>query len=50
MKTEPILLAVDFLKVDDFEDMPKMIKPLKLEQLQAFFREEAKKIAKYSLE
>jgi len=50
MKTEPVLLAMDFLKVEDFEQLPKMIKPLQLEQLRAFFREEAKKISRQSIE
>lgn len=50
MKTEPILLAGDFLKVDDFEELPKMIKTLTLDQLQSFFREEAKKISRLSIE
>lgn len=50
MKIEPILLAADFLKIEDFEELPKMIKPLKLEQLKTFFREEAKKISMLSVE
>ncbi len=50
MKTEPVLLAADFLKVEDFEQLPQMIKPLTLNQLKSFFREEAKKISQYSLE
>lgn len=44
MKTEPFFIASDFLKIEDFEFLPKMIKPLTLEQLQTFFREKAKEI------
>lgn len=50
MKTEPIILAMDFLKVEDFNELPQMIKPLKLEQLKSFFRKEAKKISRQSIE
>lgn len=37
-------LGADFLKVESFKYLPKMLKPLKLEDLQNFFRERAKKI------
>ena len=50
MKMEPFLLASDFLKVEDFNELPQMIKPLKLEKLKEFFREEAKKISRLSIE
>jgi len=43
-KTEPILLAEDLLKVEDFTFLPKMIKKITLEGLKLFFRQQAKKI------
>lgn len=48
MKLEPFIVASDFLKVEDFETMPKMIKKLTLEDLKTFFRQQAKKIGKRS--
>ena len=45
IETEPFLLAEDFLKIEDFEFMPKMIKKVSLNQLKLFFRDQAKKIA-----
>lgn len=50
MKKEPILLAYDFLKVEEFSFLPKMIKPLTLEQLKIFFRQKAKETAAKSVE
>jgi len=44
IKTEPFLLAEDFLKIEDFEFMPRIIKKLTLNELKLFFREQAKKI------
>lgn len=41
-KTELLLLASDFLRIEDFDYLPKMIKPLTLEQLKTFFRKKAK--------
>lgn len=41
-----LLLAQDFLKVEDFKVLPKMIKPLTLPQLKEFFRQQAKKLGK----
>jgi len=39
-----LLLAQDFLKVEDFEFLPRMVKPLSLEELKIFFRKLAKKV------
>lgn len=38
---DTFLLAEDLLKADDFKTLPRMIKPLKLQELKAFFRKEA---------
>lgn len=46
---EPFLLAADFLKVEDFDYLPKMIKPITLAQLQTFFRDKAKEIGSKGL-
>lgn len=45
VKLDPLLLAADLLKVDDFDYLPKMIKPLKLTDLKQFFRERAQEIS-----
>lgn len=50
VKIEPFLLSSDFLKVDDFTFLPRMIKPLKLVDLVSFFHEQATKLAKESVE
>jgi len=49
IKTDPLLVGADFLKVEDFDYLPKMIKPLTLEQLKSFFRQRAKQLAEKSL-
>lgn len=36
----------EFLKIEDFTLLPKMIKPLTLDQLKSFFRVLAKKLGK----
>lgn len=46
MKLDPYIIASDFLKIEDFENMPRMTKPLTLDQLKAFFRRQAQKIGK----
>lgn len=50
IKTEPFILGADFLKVEDFEQMPQMIKPLTIEKLRVFFRQKAKAISRKSIE
>lgn len=50
MDNEPFMLAADFLKVDDFTSLPKMIKPLELEALQSFFRGKAKELGMQAVE
>ena len=49
-KTDPVFVASDFLKVDGFEFMPEMIKPLTLKELKEFFKEKAKQISKLAVE
>lgn len=46
IKIEPFIVAGDFLKIEGFEVLPKMIKPLKLEELKDFFRDKAKKLGR----
>lgn len=46
LKIEPFILASDFLLVENFEFLPKMIKPLKLPTLKKFFKEKAKKMGR----
>ncbi len=45
-KIDPYILASDFLKVEDFDYLPKMIKPLTLEELKTYFSNRAKEIGK----
>lgn len=49
VKIDPFLLATDLLKVEDFDYLPKMIKPLDIEALKLFFRQKAKEISGRSL-
>ena len=49
MEIEPLLLAADFLKVEDFDYLPRMIKKLSLDELKAFFRQKAKEIGRKSI-
>lgn len=48
MEIEPLLLASDLLKVEDFDYLPRMNKEISLEELKSFFREKAKEIGKMS--
>lgn len=50
IETDPFLVAIDFLKVEDFEYLPKMIRDLDLETLKSFFRQKAKDLSKRSVE
>lgn len=50
MELEPLLLGADFLKVEEFDYLPRMIKPLTIEDLKAFFRQKALVIGKKSVE
>lgn len=46
MEVEPWVLATDLLVVEEFENLPKMIKPLTLVKLKKFFSDLAKKLAR----
>lgn len=50
LKLEPFLLSADFLKAENFDYLPKMIKPLSLEELKSFFRQKAKELASRAVE
>lgn len=50
VKIEPFLLSSDFLKVNDFTFLPRMIKPLKLNDLVSFFRDQAVRLSKDEVE
>lgn len=45
-----ILLGSDLLKVNEFDFLPKMIKPLSLEELKSFFKQKAKEIGSRAVE
>jgi predicted nucleotidyltransferase component of viral defense system len=44
VKLELFLISADFLKIEDFDYLPKMTKPLTLNDLKLFFREAAQEI------
>lgn len=44
MEIDPYLVAIDFLKVEGFENLPVMLKPLSLDQLKKFYKDLAKKL------
>lgn len=48
VEIEPLLLAADFLKVEDFDFLPKMIKKLDISELKSFFRKKAGEIGRKS--
>lgn len=50
IKIEPFIVAGDFLKIEEFEMLPIMIKPLKLEELKDFFRKYAKRLGRAAVE
>ena len=49
MQLDPFILASDFLRIEDFDYLPKMIIPLDLKELKSFFREKAKDLGKRSV-
>lgn len=49
-KTDPFLIASDFMKAGEFEFMPKMIKPLTLVQLKEFFIKTARELSRKEVE
>lgn len=50
VKLDPFIIGTDFLKVENFKFLPKMIKPLTLEELKSFYIQKAKEIGKESVE
>jgi len=50
VEIDPLLIASDFLAVEDFDYLPKMIKPLKLLDLKTFYCDLAKKLSGSSVE
>ncbi|MDO8658258.1 MAG: nucleotidyl transferase AbiEii/AbiGii toxin family protein [Candidatus Levybacteria bacterium] len=50
MEMDLMLIGMDFMKVENFEFMPKMIKPLTLPELQSFFKEKTIELAKRVIE
>lgn len=50
VELDPFIIAADFLKIEDFDYLPKMIKPLKLKELIEFYRGLSKKLGKKYLE
>ncbi len=50
MEIDPYLVAIDCLKVERFENLPVMLKPLSLDQIKKFYKDLAKKISKKAVE
>ncbi|MDO8569983.1 MAG: nucleotidyl transferase AbiEii/AbiGii toxin family protein [Candidatus Daviesbacteria bacterium] len=50
IKIDPFLAGMDLLKAEDFDYLPKMIKLLTLEKLKLFFKQQAEKLGRKSLE
>ncbi|MDO8638317.1 MAG: nucleotidyl transferase AbiEii/AbiGii toxin family protein [Candidatus Daviesbacteria bacterium] len=50
IKMDPFLIGIDLLKAEGFDYLPKMIKPLTLDDLKSFFRDKAQKLSKRSIE
>lgn len=46
LETDQWILSADYLTMETFAELPKMIKPLTLDQLKRFFRKQAKELAK----
>lgn len=44
IELDPYTIAADYLKIERFEDLPKMLVPLNLKDLQDFYREKAKEL------
>lgn len=50
MKIDKFLLGADFMKVEGFKKLPKMLVPLTIPELQDFFRKRARELAKEVVE
>lgn len=49
MEINPFILASDFTKAEDFDNLPKMVKPLSLDSLKEFYRKYAAALGKKSV-
>ena len=49
VRIEPFVIATDLMVVDEFEYMPRMIRPLTLNDLQSFFHALAEKLGRGSV-
>ena len=47
---DPILVAADFMKVEEFDFLPKMISPLTIEELQNYFKQKAREVSERFVE
>ena len=50
VELDPFIVASDFLKIEDFDFLPKMIEPLKLGELIEFYRDLSKKLGRKYLD
>ena len=42
---DPVLIAADFMKAEEFDFLPKMLLSLKISDLQSFFKQRAREIS-----
>lgn len=49
VKLERFMVASDMMKVENFTNLPRIIKPLSLDELKSFFRSEAEKLGRLSV-
>lgn len=50
MEIDPYLVAIDCLKVEGFENLPVMLKPLNLDKLKIFYKDLAKRMGAKAVE
>lgn len=50
VRLDPFIVGVDFLKIESFDFLPNMVKPLTIDTLKLFFRQKAKDISGKSIE
>ncbi|MEK7617497.1 MAG: nucleotidyl transferase AbiEii/AbiGii toxin family protein [Patescibacteria group bacterium] len=49
VELEPVIVGGDFLKIEEFDTLPKMLVPLSLKKLQNFYREQAKRLGMHTV-
>lgn len=42
---DPVLIAASFMKVEEFDFLPKMLVPLNVSELQSYFKQKAREVS-----